>query len=230
MQLGFDYLLAVEARDGVQAARLAPQVQQLPDLLPTIAQLIIFPVTALSDDTDPCADSFVLDELGVIYFMTINEWASEAPASAAAGIARTLAHFVGQGPRRRAEGRPAYAGSDTRRTPEAGPRGTPRNGHAPVAGTTVRHGAHPGQPLRSTGCAPTLPGQRIESVRRSGGAPSVSGRGRVRPRTSGASTSGGRSTAMPPAAGDLSTAELFSPGPPHAPASASYSATVTLCR
>jgi hypothetical protein len=28
-----------------------------------------FPVTALCDDTDPCADSFVLDEVGVVYLM-----------------------------------------------------------------------------------------------------------------------------------------------------------------
>ncbi|MER6076309.1 hypothetical protein ABT187_47890 [Streptomyces sp. NPDC001817] len=52
-------------------------------------------MTALSDDTDPCADSFVLDEVGVIYLMAISEWATHAPAAAVPGIARTIAHFVG---------------------------------------------------------------------------------------------------------------------------------------
>lgn len=96
VQLGFDYVLAVETGDDVRAARLAPEVEQLPGLLPGIAELIVFPVTALSDDTDPCADSFVLDEVGVIYLMAIREWATHAPAAAAPGIARTIAHFVGQ--------------------------------------------------------------------------------------------------------------------------------------
>lgn len=96
IRLGFDYVLAVAAGDAVRAARLAPEVEQLPGLLPGIAELIVFPVTALSDDTDPCADSFVLDEVGVIYLMTIREWATHAPAAAAPGIARTIAHFVGQ--------------------------------------------------------------------------------------------------------------------------------------
>ncbi|MFF5161551.1 hypothetical protein ACFY3N_36240 [Streptomyces sp. NPDC000348] len=96
VQLSFDYVLAVEAGDDVQAARLAPEVEQLQGLLPGIAEMVVFPVTALSDDTDPCADSFVLDEVGVIYLMAIREWAVHAPAAAAPGIARTIVHFVGQ--------------------------------------------------------------------------------------------------------------------------------------
>ncbi|MEU5201000.1 hypothetical protein AB0G86_44365 [Streptomyces scabiei] len=96
VQLGFDYVLAVATGDDATAARLAPEVEQLPGLLPAIAELIVFPVTALSDDTEPCADSFVLDEVGVIYLMAISQWATHAPAAAAPGIARTIAHFVGQ--------------------------------------------------------------------------------------------------------------------------------------
>jgi len=71
-------------------------VQQLLGLLPGITELIVFPVAALSDDTDPCAGSFVLDEVGVIYLMAIRAWATHTPAAAAPGIARTIAHFVGQ--------------------------------------------------------------------------------------------------------------------------------------
>ncbi|MEU0119444.1 hypothetical protein ABZ137_38645 [Streptomyces bobili] len=96
VQLGFDYVLAVEAGDDATAARLAPEVEQLPGLAPGIAELVVYPVTALSDDSDPCADSFVLDEVGVIYLMAIREWATHAPATAAPGIARNIAHFVGQ--------------------------------------------------------------------------------------------------------------------------------------
>ncbi|MFF5315540.1 hypothetical protein [Streptomyces massasporeus] len=96
VQLGFDYVLAVETGDDATAARLAPEVEQLPGLLPAIAELVVFPVTALSDDTEPCADSFVLDEVGVLYLMAIREWATHAPAAAAPGIARTIAHFVAQ--------------------------------------------------------------------------------------------------------------------------------------
>ncbi|MFE9115857.1 hypothetical protein ACFYN9_40535 [Streptomyces collinus] len=50
----------------------------------------------MSDDTEPCADSFVLNEVGVIYLMAIREWAAHAPAAAAPGIARNIAHFAGQ--------------------------------------------------------------------------------------------------------------------------------------
>lgn len=96
VQLGFDYILTVESGGDVKATRLAPEVEQLPGLLPGIAELIVFPVTALSDDTDPYADSFVLDEVGVIYPMATREWATHAPAAAAPGIARTMARFVGQ--------------------------------------------------------------------------------------------------------------------------------------
>ncbi|MGW2492608.1 hypothetical protein ACWCV9_36150 [Streptomyces sp. NPDC001606] len=44
----------------------------------------------------PGARSFVLDEVGVIYLMAIREWATHAPATAVPGIARIIAHFVGQ--------------------------------------------------------------------------------------------------------------------------------------
>jgi hypothetical protein len=96
VQLGFDYVLAAETGDDATTARLAPEVEQLPGLLPAIAELVVFPVTALSDDTEPCADSFALNEVGVISLMAIREWATHAPAAAAPGIARTIAHFVGQ--------------------------------------------------------------------------------------------------------------------------------------
>ncbi|MEU8735401.1 hypothetical protein AB0C68_39335 [Streptomyces tendae] len=46
VQLGFDYVLAVEVGDDATAARLAPEVEQLPGLLSAIAELVVFPVIA----------------------------------------------------------------------------------------------------------------------------------------------------------------------------------------
>ena len=52
---------------------------------------------ALPHDIDDInADSFVLDELGVIFLMAIREWAHACPASAAPAIARCIVHFVAQ--------------------------------------------------------------------------------------------------------------------------------------
>ncbi|MEU3557796.1 hypothetical protein [Streptomyces fragilis] len=79
VRLGFDYVLAVAAGDDGTAARFTPEVGQLPGLLPVIADLVVFPVTALSGDTDPCTDSFVLDEVGVLYLAAIRAWAAHAP-------------------------------------------------------------------------------------------------------------------------------------------------------
>ncbi|MER6445428.1 hypothetical protein [Streptomyces venezuelae] len=73
VQFGFDYVLVVEAGDDATASRLAPEVAQLSGLLPAIAELVVFPVTALSDDTEPFSDSFVLDEVCVLYLMAIRE-------------------------------------------------------------------------------------------------------------------------------------------------------------
>lgn len=42
-------------------------------LLQVIAELVVFLVTALPDDTCPFADSFVVDEVGAIYLMAIRE-------------------------------------------------------------------------------------------------------------------------------------------------------------
>ncbi|GGV91764.1 hypothetical protein [Streptomyces massasporeus] len=43
----------METGNDATTARLAPEVEQVPGLLPAIAELAVFPVTALSDDTDP---------------------------------------------------------------------------------------------------------------------------------------------------------------------------------
>ncbi|MCY0932020.1 hypothetical protein OTB20_38765 [Streptomyces sp. H27-H1] len=54
-------------------------------------------MTALPNElVDICADSFVPDELGVLFRMMIRVWASNCPASAAPAIARCIAHFAAQ--------------------------------------------------------------------------------------------------------------------------------------
>ncbi|MER6564573.1 hypothetical protein ABT300_44115 [Streptomyces sp. NPDC001027] len=86
----------MEAADDATAAQLAPEAEQLPGLLPGIAEPVVFPATAPPDDSDPCAHAFVLDEVGVTYPTAIREYATHAPATAAPGIAHTIAHFVGR--------------------------------------------------------------------------------------------------------------------------------------
>ncbi|MFD3681959.1 hypothetical protein [Streptomyces sp. NPDC058613] len=97
VQLAFDYVLAVDARDDDAVDRLAVEVFPHTGLLVAIAEELVFPVTALPHEIhDINADSFVLDELGVIFLMAIREWAHACPASAAPAIARCIVHFVAQ--------------------------------------------------------------------------------------------------------------------------------------
>ncbi|MGW6705485.1 hypothetical protein ACWGDE_11420 [Streptomyces sp. NPDC054956] len=97
VQLAFDYVLAVDAADDDAVDRLTVKLLPHIGLLVAIAEELVFPVTALPDDVDDInADSFVLDELGVIFLMAISSWADRCPASAAPDIARCIAHFVAQ--------------------------------------------------------------------------------------------------------------------------------------
>ncbi|MFK0050454.1 hypothetical protein ACIQU4_41420 [Streptomyces sp. NPDC090741] len=97
VQLAFDYVLAVDARDDDAVDQLAIELLPHPGLLVAIAEELIFPVTALPDDVgDINADSFVLAELGVLFMTAIHMWAHDCPASAAPTIARSIAYFVAQ--------------------------------------------------------------------------------------------------------------------------------------
>ena len=97
VQLAFDYVLAVDAADNAAVDRLTVKLLPRIGLLVAIAEELVFPVTSLPDDVDDInADSFVLDELGVIFLMAIRALANRCPASAAPDIARCIAHFVAQ--------------------------------------------------------------------------------------------------------------------------------------
>jgi hypothetical protein len=81
------------SRDTV--TKLAVKIHPYPWLLAAVAERIVFPVTALSEDTDDLnADSFVLDELGVIFLMAIRQWSHLCPVSAVPAIARCIVHFT----------------------------------------------------------------------------------------------------------------------------------------
>ncbi|MFG2979463.1 hypothetical protein ACGFYY_41565 [Streptomyces sp. NPDC048331] len=97
VQLAFDYVLAVDAGDDDAVDRLAIELLPHPGLLVAIAEELILPMTALPDDVDDInADSFVLDQLGVLFMTAIHMWAHDCPASAAPTIARSITHFVAQ--------------------------------------------------------------------------------------------------------------------------------------
>ncbi|MFJ9412472.1 hypothetical protein [Streptomyces sp. NPDC101393] len=97
VQLAFDYVLAIDASDDNTVADLMTKLIPYPGLLGAVAQEIVFPVTALSDDMDDVtADSFVLDELGVVFLMAIRGWNAACPGTALPGIARCIAHFTAQ--------------------------------------------------------------------------------------------------------------------------------------
>ncbi|MFF4534133.1 hypothetical protein ACFY1P_33290 [Streptomyces sp. NPDC001407] len=97
VQIAFDYILAVDAGDDDTVDRLAAEILPHTGVLVAIAEEIVFPMTALSDDIyDINADSFVLDELGVIFLMAIRAWAHKCRASAASTIAHCIVHFTAQ--------------------------------------------------------------------------------------------------------------------------------------
>ena len=97
VQLAFDYVLAVDAGDVDAVDRLAVEILAHTGLLVAIAEELVFPVTALPHDIDDInADSFVLDEIGVIFLMAIRAWTHACPANAAPAIARCIVHFVAQ--------------------------------------------------------------------------------------------------------------------------------------
>ncbi|MER7117663.1 hypothetical protein ACFQL8_15095 [Streptomyces goshikiensis] len=61
-----------------------------------IAELVVFPVTALSDDTEPCADSFALDKVGVTCLTAIRQCASHVLGGCRAGERPHHRDFVGR--------------------------------------------------------------------------------------------------------------------------------------
>ncbi|WP_326621881.1 hypothetical protein OHA57_39950 (plasmid) [Streptomyces anulatus] len=95
VERGFDYLLALQTGGG---SAVAGQVEADPELafvLLRLAEDIIWPVTAVDEETtDPCADSFALDEVGCVLLSALRDWARDSHTTAAPGIARSIIRFV----------------------------------------------------------------------------------------------------------------------------------------
>ncbi|MEU3862621.1 hypothetical protein AB0F03_35790 [Streptomyces sp. NPDC028722] len=60
-----------------------------------LAEDIVWPVTAVDGETtDPCANSFALDEVGCALLSALRDWARDSPTTAVPGIARSIIRFT----------------------------------------------------------------------------------------------------------------------------------------
>jgi hypothetical protein len=94
VERGFDYLLELSQGGGAAVAGRAEADPDLVFVLLQLAEDIIWPVTAVDDDSDPCADSFALDEVGGVLLAALRDWARDSPTTAAPGIARSIIRFT----------------------------------------------------------------------------------------------------------------------------------------
>ncbi|MBT2530515.1 hypothetical protein J7E91_35535 [Streptomyces sp. ISL-99] len=94
VERAFDYVITLQLGGGSNVAGRADADPELAFLLLRLAEDIIFPATAVSDDDDPCSDSFALDEVGCILLSALRDWAQGSPTTATLGIARTIIRFT----------------------------------------------------------------------------------------------------------------------------------------
>ncbi|MFI1607770.1 hypothetical protein ACH4YN_37630 [Streptomyces griseofuscus] len=95
MEQGFDYLLALQTGGDAYAAGRMETTPELAFILLRLADDIVWPVTAVDGGTtDPCADSFALDEIGLVLLSALRDWARDSPTTAVAGIARSIIRFT----------------------------------------------------------------------------------------------------------------------------------------
>ncbi|GGZ29862.1 hypothetical protein GCM10010300_85830 [Streptomyces olivaceoviridis] len=90
VERGFDYLLALQTGGGGAVAGRAEAAPELTFILLQLAEDIVWPVTAMDREADPCAESFALDEVGC----ALRDWARDSPTTAALGIARSIIRFT----------------------------------------------------------------------------------------------------------------------------------------
>lgn len=86
----FDYLLELQMSGGAAVAGRAEADPQLAFVMLRLAEDTIWPVTAIDgESTDPCADSFALDEVGCVLLSTLRATPPprRRPASPAASSA-----------------------------------------------------------------------------------------------------------------------------------------------
>ncbi|MEU8544720.1 hypothetical protein AB0C52_32785 [Streptomyces sp. NPDC048717] len=94
VERGFDYLLALQMGGGGAVAGRAEADPELAFILLRLAEDIVWPVTAVDAETDLCADSFALDEVGCVLLSALRDWARDSPTTAVPGIARSIIRFM----------------------------------------------------------------------------------------------------------------------------------------
>lgn len=94
VERAFDYVIALQLGGGGHVTGRADADPELAFLLLRLAEDIVFPATAVSDDDDPCSDSFALDEVGCILRSALRDWGRDSPTTGALGIARTIIRFT----------------------------------------------------------------------------------------------------------------------------------------
>ncbi|WP_434100661.1 helicase associated domain-containing protein [Streptomyces olivaceoviridis] len=94
VEQGFDYLLALQTGGGAYAAGRTEATPELAFILLRLAEDIMWPVTAVDGETDPCADSFALDEVECVLLSALRDWARDSPTTAVPGIARSIIRFT----------------------------------------------------------------------------------------------------------------------------------------
>ncbi|MEH0420542.1 hypothetical protein [Streptomyces sp. B21-083] len=94
VERGFDYLLTLQMGGGSAVAGRAEADPELAFILLRLAEDIVWPVTTLDAEADPCADSFALDEVGCVLLSSLRDWARDSPTTAALGIARSIIRFT----------------------------------------------------------------------------------------------------------------------------------------
>ncbi|QNT98336.1 hypothetical protein HEP81_08108 (plasmid) [Streptomyces griseofuscus] len=94
VELGFDYLLALQMGGGAAVAGRAEADPELAFVLLRLAEDIVGPATAVDGEAELSADSFALDEVGCALLSALRDWARESPTTAAPGIARSIIRFT----------------------------------------------------------------------------------------------------------------------------------------
>ncbi|MET7435891.1 hypothetical protein ABZT16_44530 [Streptomyces flaveolus] len=91
---GFDYLSALQLGGEDAATGRAEADPELAFVLLRLAEDIVWPVTAVDGESDPCADSFALDEVGCVLLSALRDWARDSPTTAVPGTARSIIRFT----------------------------------------------------------------------------------------------------------------------------------------
>lgn len=82
VERAFDYVIELQLGGGSHVAGRADADPELAFLLLRLAEDIVFPATAVSEDDDLYSDSFALDEVGCILLSALRDWARTPPPPA----------------------------------------------------------------------------------------------------------------------------------------------------